>query len=188
MAYKYAAKTKTAKSLKQPKPSSPTDHSTVYVKKLKHDVKIKEEFIDMVDTRKGLAPIFGATSGKISDKKYGLGTAHRTSSRHEDNGFSNRRSSQRLRTRGYGRVTGRGMTKDKRDRVVWTSPTMKLRSICESENVDAALHKIMNDRVELKGNIYTESADAPNEERGSQRISLEDYDDSERSTTRYSRM
>ena len=74
------------------------------------------------------------------------------------------------------------MTRDKRDRVGWTSPTIKLRSIGESEDVDTTLQKLTNNRVELRKK-YTMSDDTPNEERGLHRISLEDYDDIERSTT-----
>ena len=62
--YKNAVKTKTAKSPKRPKPSSPTDHSTVTKRKPNPAVKIKQEFIDRVDITKGLAPIFGSTNGK----------------------------------------------------------------------------------------------------------------------------
>ena len=69
------------------------------------------------------------------------------------------------------------MTRCKRDRVGWTSPTMKLRSIGESEDVDTKLQKLMNERLKLRKK-YTESDDAPNEERGSQRIYLDNYNDS----------
>ena len=67
--YKFALKTKTVKFPKRPKPPSPTDHSIVSRRRHNPSIKIKQEFIDRVDTRKGLAPIFGSMNGKSSEVK-----------------------------------------------------------------------------------------------------------------------
>ena len=66
--YKLAVETKTAKSPKRPKPPSPTDQLTVSKCRHNPSVKIKQEFIDRVDTTKGWAPIFGTTNGKSLER------------------------------------------------------------------------------------------------------------------------
>ena len=87
--YKNAGKTKTAKSPKWLKPSSPTDYNKFSVRKLKHDVKIKEEFIDKVDISKGLlAPFFGSTSVTAKDAT----TTTRGANRQNDEALPHRQS------------------------------------------------------------------------------------------------
>ena len=65
--YTRAVKSMTAKSLKRPIPSSPTDHCSASKRKPNLKVTIKQEFIEGLDTAKGLAPIFGSTSRKSSE-------------------------------------------------------------------------------------------------------------------------
>ena len=81
--YTNPVKDKTTKSPKQPKPSSPTDHSMVSMRWLKHEVKIKQEFINRVDYTKWMAPICSSMSGKDLEEKDRLQTAHNRSPREE---------------------------------------------------------------------------------------------------------
>ena len=60
---------------------------------------------------------------------------------------------------------------------------MKLRSIGESEDDNTTLKKLTDDRVKIRKLKYLEDEDTTNEELGAMRISLDDYDDSEVSTT-----
>ena len=97
-----AVQTKTLKSLKRLKPLSPTDHGPVFVRKINNDVKIKQEFIDMVNTTKGLAPIFGSTNVTAKD---GM-TTTRGLNYQKDDTLPHQQSRQN--DHGRGRGTGRG--------------------------------------------------------------------------------
>ena len=122
--YKPAVETKTAKSPKRPKPPSPTDHAMVSKRRHNPSVKIKQEFIDRVDTTKGLAPIFGTTNGKSPQKK----------GRREFDAitYDNIHSSPAKGKGSYG--SGRGRSRGKRDKVQ-NRTSMRLRSINEGDRV-----------------------------------------------------
>ena len=163
--YVKTVKPKTANSPKRPKPASPTDHGSVSFRKLNNDVKIKQEYIDGVDTTKGLAPIIGTTSPSAKNDK----TATRVSSRHKDDKSTLRQSRQNSqgRDRGSGRG-GRGKILDKSTR---SSTSMKLRSIVEYNDGNTKMK-------ELKENID----DDDKEDDDSDDNSMKEDNDGETST------
>ena len=103
----------------------------VSVRKLNHDFKIKEEFIDRVDISKGLlAPIFGAKSVTNKDTT----TTTRGADRQNDDTLPHRQSRQNGHGKGRGTARGeRGKSREKRDKLPRASTSIKLRSIVEIE-------------------------------------------------------
>ena len=163
--YVKTVKPKTANSPKRPKPASPTDHGSVSFRKLNNDVKIKQEYIDGVDTTKLLTPIFGTTSPPAKNYK----TATRVSSRHKDDKSTLRQSRQNSQGRDIGSGRGgRGKTRDKSTR---SSTSMKLRSIVEY-NDENTKTKELKDNIDDDENVNDDSDDN----------SMKEDDDGETST------
>ena len=135
--YKNAAKSKTVRSPKRPKPSSSTDRGSASKRKPNPSpsVKIKQEFIDRVDTTKGLAPIFGSADGQNTKSENAATTGTYKGGRSRDDEVL----TEERRQNGYGRGTTRGRSRGKRDRVNNTRTSMRLRSIGESTDAKASL-------------------------------------------------
>jgi len=151
--YTRAVKSKTAKSPKRPKPSSPTDHCAASKRKTNPEVTIKQEFIDGVDTTKGIAPIFGSTSRKSPEVRDALPRGNTTSSGKFDIESYSRLeqcSTTRNTERGYRRGIGRGRGRDKRDRVQYSRPIMILRSIGVGDYSAKTLTKLSTGGAGLK--------------------------------------
>ena len=135
--YKNAAKSKTVRSPKRPKPSSSTDRGSASKRKPNPSpsVKIKQEFIDRVDTTKGLAPIFGSADGQNTNSENAATTGTHKGGRSRDDEVS----TEERRQNGHGRGTTRGRSRGKRDRVNNTRTSMRLRSIGESTDAKASV-------------------------------------------------